>query len=233
MSRFMYEKYLKRVFDVVLGTLALILFIPVGLVVATAIKLTSKGPIIFKQERTGLNGSTFYMYKFRTMTHSNNLKDTTKPNELTTTGKIIRALSLDEIPQLINVLKGEMSIVGPRPWIIEYHQHMTEKQRQRTNVLPGITGLAQIKGRNSISVFTKINYDLEYVHGISFKRDAKIVIATILAVLTKKGAHIEKLSIHKEIDDLKAQEITKSKTISIKPSISNPQPDKALIETTA
>jgi lipopolysaccharide/colanic/teichoic acid biosynthesis glycosyltransferase/glycosyltransferase involved in cell wall biosynthesis len=201
----MYQKYLKRTFDTTVSLIVLMLALPVGIIVAALIKIDSKGPTIFKQKRTGKNGSIFNMYKFRTMTCDNNVHDTKQANKLTTLGKIIRALSLDEIPQFINILKGEMSLIGPRPWIPEYYNHMTDKQRQRNSVRPGITGLAQARGRNNLTVFDKINYDLLYIQRITFTNDVKIIVLTILALFEKTGAAIEKHAIHFEIEKLRLQ----------------------------
>lgn len=201
----MYQKYLKRTFDITISIIVLMAAIPVGLIVALLIKLDSKGPAIFKQIRAGLHGSIFNMYKFRTMTCDNNVHDTKQENKLTTLGKIIRTLSLDEIPQFMNILKGEMSLIGPRPWIPEYYKHMTADQRKRNSVRPGITGLAQARGRNSLTVFDKINYDLLYIQKITIMNDIKILVLTIIEVFKRTGATIDKLGIHHEINSLKNQ----------------------------
>ena len=198
----MYQKYLKRTFDTSVSFIVLVFALPVGIILAVFIKIDSKGPSIFKQKRTGLNGSEFKMYKFRTMAIDNDIKDTANANLLTTVGKIIRALSLDEIPQLINIIKGDMSLIGPRPWVPEYYQNMTTHQRMRVSVRPGITGLAQARGRNNLSVFEKISYDLQYVDNVTFVNDVKIIILTVLALFEKSGAAIEKSAIHQEIQTL-------------------------------
>jgi lipopolysaccharide/colanic/teichoic acid biosynthesis glycosyltransferase len=202
----MYQKYLKRTFDTIISIIVLMLSLPVGIIVAVIIKLDSKGPAIFRQKRTGLNGSIFSMYKFRTMSCDNNVHDIKESNRITTMGKIIRALSLDEIPQYLNVIKGEMSFIGPRPWIPEYYDNMTNKQRQRNSVRPGITGLAQARGRNTLSVLEKINLDLLYIKNVTFTNDVKIVALTVLALFKRTGAAIEKHGIHQEINILKLQQ---------------------------
>lgn len=120
-------------------------------------------------------------------------------------GRIIRRASVDELPQLINILKGEMSFVGPRPWVPEYFKNMNERQRGRVAVRPGITGLAAAKGRNGLSVFEKINYDLEYVENFSLRQDVKVVFLTMKTVLTKEGAEAGKSQVHNEINDLKLE----------------------------
>lgn len=201
----MYQKYLKRTFDTTVSIIVLMVALPIGIIVALVIKLDSRGPAIFKQKRTGRHGKVFSMYKFRTMTCDNNVLDTKEANRITTMGKIIRALSLDEIPQFVNVIKGEMSFIGPRPWIPEYYDNMTNKQRQRNSVRPGITGLAQVRGRNNLSVLEKINLDLLYIKNVTFTNDVKIVVLTVLALFEKTGAAIEKHGIHQEINELKLQ----------------------------
>lgn len=201
----MYQPYIKRTLDTSVSFIVLVFALPVGVILAVFIKIDSKGPSIFKQKRTGLNGAEFNMYKFRTMASHNDIKDTDKDNLLTTVGKIIRALSLDEIPQLINIIKGDMSLIGPRPWVPEYYQNMTTRQRKRVSVRPGITGLAQARGRNNLNVFEKINYDLQYVNNVTFVNDVKIMALTALALFEKTGAAIEKSAIHHEIQSLMSQ----------------------------
>lgn len=201
-----YQRFLKRFLDIVFAILlSIALFIPF-ILIAIAIKLSSKGPVFFTQTRTGLGGLNFKLIKFRSMTHNNDVRDFTRENELTAIGKVIRRLSLDEIPQIINILKGEMSFIGPRPWIPEYYQCMNSMQRQRVGVLPGITGLAQTSGRNDIDIYQKINYDLNYVSSISIWNDILIIIKTITTVFTTSGVDIKKSSIHQEIKLLKSQD---------------------------
>jgi teichuronic acid biosynthesis glycosyltransferase TuaG len=201
----MYQKYLKRTFDTTLAFIVLMVAMPLGILIAMLIRIDSKGPVVFKQKRTGLHGSVFNMYKFRTMLADNNVNDADQANQLTTLGKIIRALSLDEIPQFVNIIKGEMSVIGPRPWIPEYYQHMTDEQRKRTIVKPGITGLAQARGRNNLNVFDKINFDLLYIKEVSFVNDVKIIVYTIQSLFEKTGCYIEKYGIHQEIQTLRLQ----------------------------
>lgn len=204
----MYQQYIKRTLDTVLAVVALIILLPLCLVIALLIKLTSKGPALFTQERTGYLGNNFRVYKFRTMTHNNDVHDAATPNKLTKFGKSIRTFSLDELPQLLNVVKGEMALIGPRPWIPEYHKRMNNSQRQRVSVRPGITGLAQVRGRNDLSVHEKLEQDLIYVDNLSFREDLKVTVLTIRAMFRKTGIEIEKLAIHKELDDLHNQEDT-------------------------
>ena len=166
---------LKRGLDFTLALIGLILLSPLMLIVSIAIKLDSKGPVLFKQERTGKDGKTFMLYKFRSMAVDNDVHDMSCEDKHTKVGNFIRKTSIDELPQFINILKGDMSFIGPRPWITDYWDNMTAEQRHRYDVVPGITGLAQVKGRNDISIVEKINYDLEYVDKYSPIEDLKII----------------------------------------------------------
>lgn len=197
----MYQ-YIKRMFDFIIAIILMIIFLVPMLIIGILIKLDSKGPVFFKQERTGKYGKNFKVYKFRSMTANNDVHDFSKQDQHTKIGNILRKLSLDELPQLINIIKGEMSFIGPRPWIPDYYENMTEYQRHRNDVLPGITGLAQIKGRNNISILAKINYDLEYVKNYSFIQDVKIFFLTIKTVLSKEGADAGKSTIQTELETL-------------------------------
>lgn len=201
-------KYVKRGIDLVMAVLLLIIFLIPMLIIAVLIKLDSKGPVLFKQKRTGLKGKVFNLYKFRSMVTDNDVHDFSKGDQHTKVGNILRKTSLDELPQIINIIKGEMSFIGPRPWITDYYDNMSEKQRHRNDVLPGITGLAQAKGRNNISINEKINYDLEYVKNYSFRQDVKIVFLTIKTVLSKEGADAGKNTIQNELEDLKTQNLS-------------------------
>lgn len=201
-------KYVKHGIDLIMAVLLLIIFLIPMLIIAVLIKLDSKGPVLFKQKRTGLKGKVFNLYKFRSMVTDNDVHDFSKGDQHTKVGNILRKTSLDELPQIINILKGEMSFIGPRPWITDYYDNMNEKQRHRNDVLPGITGLAQAKGRNNISINEKINYDLEYVKNYSFRQDVKIVFLTIKTVLSKEGADAGKNTIQNELEDLKTQNLS-------------------------
>jgi undecaprenyl phosphate N,N'-diacetylbacillosamine 1-phosphate transferase len=175
--------------DKVLALILIILFLPIMLIVAFLIYLWDGKPIIFKQKRPGYKERIFEIYKFRTMTNEKDKNGNLLPDEkrLKGIGKIIRSLSLDELPQLFNVLKGDMSFVGPRPLLIEYLPLYTKKQEKRHNVKPGITGLAQVKGRNSLTWKEKFEYDVYYVENLSFWLDLKIIFLTIWKVLKKEG----------------------------------------------
>ncbi len=195
--------FIKRVFDISMALVLTVLLSPVMLITAIAIKVENNGPAIFKQERTGKNGKTFMLYKFRSMVIENDVRDFEKEDKRTKVGEVIRKLSIDELPQLFNILKGQMAFIGPRPWIPEYYERINEEQKHRCDVLPGITGLAQAKGRNNISIFEKIGYDLEYVENFSIFEDIKIVFLTIKTVLSKEGAEAGKSTIKHELDALK------------------------------
>lgn len=202
----MYRKYIKRVLDFTLSLIALIILSPIYLVLAILVRIKLGSPIIFKQERPGLNEKIFTLYKFRTMTDEKDENGKLLPDEvrLTKFGKFLRSTSLDELPELINIIKGDMSIVGPRPLLVEYLPLYNEKQRCRHNVRPGLTGYAQISGRNSISWEEKFNDDLMYIENITFTEDLKIVLKTALKVIKREGisqegnATMEKFTGNKE-----------------------------------
>ena len=198
-------KYVKRVFDILLSITLIILFGIPMLIVAICIKLEDGGAVIFKQKRMGKDLKPFEIYKFRSMIENRKqLERKLTHDEMTTkVGKFIRKTSLDELPQIFNVLKGEMSFIGPRPWVLEYYEWFTDTQKKRCNVLPGISGLAQVKGRNGINVIRKIEYDLEYVNHFGFKYDMKILLETIKVILGKKDSEITETGINDEIGILK------------------------------
>ena len=198
----------KYMFDRIVSLFGLIILSPLILLISILIKLDSKGPVLFKQERTGKNGERIYIYKFRTMTEKNDVHDLSKEDEHTRVGKILRKTSLDELPQLFSIAIGTMSFIGPRPWIHDYYENMNDNQRHRCDVRPGLTGLAQCNGRNDISIFEKIEYDLEYIKNYSLIQDIKIIFLTIITVFTGSGADAGKSTIEKELNDLKKQNNT-------------------------
>lgn len=185
----MYRRVFKRVFDVILSALALIVLSPVFLVVATMVRIKLGSPVVFKQQRPGKGERLFDIYKFRTMTDAKDAEGVLLPDEarLTSFGKALRSTSLDELPELLNILKGDMSIVGPRPLLVEYLPRYNAFQRRRHEVRPGLTGLAQINGRNSITWEEKFAYDICYVNDISFLTDCRIVAKTIGKVFAREG----------------------------------------------
>ncbi|MCJ8009125.1 sugar transferase [Lederbergia wuyishanensis] len=180
---------MKRLLDFLCSVCMLITFFPLIICIGLLVKMKLGSPIFFKQQRPGLNGKPFYLYKFRTMTDEMDEDGKLKPDviRLTSFGKFLRKYSLDELPQLINVLKGELSLVGPRPLLMEYLSLYTEEQAKRHLVKPGITGWAQINGRNTISWEKKFELDLWYVNNQTFLLDIKILFLTIKKVLSSEG----------------------------------------------
>jgi len=185
----LYRRYFKRPMDFLLSLIAIIVLSPVLLTIAILVRINLGSPIIFKQERPGLNEKIFTLYKFRTMTNEKDENGQLLPNDkrLTKFGRALRSTSLDELPELYNILKGDMSFVGPRPLLVEYLPLYNEHQRKRHNVRPGLSGLAQVNGRNAITWEEKFDYDIEYVENISFLLDMKIIFQTIIKVLKREG----------------------------------------------
>lgn len=200
---------LKKVFDKILAIILLIIFAIPMLIISIAIKIEDGGTIIYKSKRMGKGLKIFSTYKFRSMKmQRKELEGKFTHDEMVTkVGKFIRKTSLDELPQLFNILKGEMSFIGPRPWIPEYYEWFTEEQKRRTEVLPGISGLAQVRGRNGISIFQKLEYDIEYVDNMSLKQDVKIIAKTIKTVFEKKDAEITETGIKEEIKELRESQL--------------------------
>ena len=169
--------------------MAVIVLLPVMLIIAVLVRIKLGSPVIFKQERPGKNEKIFKMYKFRTMTNGTDSNGDLLPDEkrLTKFGKFLRSTSLDELPELINIIKGDMSIVGPRPLLVRYLPLYNEKQKHRHDVRPGFTGYAQVNGRNTISWEEKFGLDVYYVNHISFFMDVKIILKTVKTVLFREG----------------------------------------------
>lgn len=184
-----YEKYIKRLLDFLLSFVAVILLSPVLLVTFILVRIKLGAPAIFKQKRPGKDEKIFCLYKFRTMSDARDENGKLLPDEvrLTGFGKKLRSTSLDELPELFNIIKGDMSIVGPRPLLVKYLPLYNEEQKRRHEVRPGFTGLAQVNGRNAISWEEKFEWDVKYVDSISFAQDFKIVLKTIKTVLSKEG----------------------------------------------
>lgn len=175
--------------DILLSLIALIVLVPVLLIVAILVKIKLGSPIIFKQKRVGLNEKIFTLYKFRTMTDDRDENGELLPDSirLTKLGKMLRYTSLDELPQLFNILKGDMSLIGPRPLLVEYLPFYNEHQKRRHNVRPGLSGLAQISGRNTITWEDRFDLDVKYTHNITFLGDLKIMFITLKKVFNKEG----------------------------------------------
>ena len=184
-----YEKYIKCPQDFILALFALIVLSPVLLLLAVLVRLNLGAPILFKQERPGLNGKIFRLYKFRTMTNETDEKGQLLPDEqrMTRFGKLLRSTSMDELPSLINVLRLELALVGPRPLLVRYLPRYNAHQARRHEVRPGFTGYAQVHGRNAISWEEKFDYDVHYVDHITFLGDWKILFQTVITVLRRDG----------------------------------------------
>ncbi|WP_409252143.1 sugar transferase [Bacillus sp. SCS-153A] len=198
-----YRRLLKRPMDFILSLIAIFILSPVLLVVAVLVRAKLGSPIIFKQQRPGLNEKIFTMYKFRTMTDEKDENGDLLPDSvrLTKFGKLLRATSLDELPELFNILKGDMSIVGPRPQLVKDMVFMTQEQKKRHDVLPGLTGWAQVNGRNCVTWEEKLSLDHEYVQNITFIHDWKIIFLTITKVFIRDGISAEGMDTAEDFGD--------------------------------
>lgn len=188
-KRKIYGRYVKRIFDVIFACIFLFSLSPVLLLTALLVRIKLGSPVIFRQSRGGLYGREFMILKFRTMSDKRDSEGNLLPDTERTTrfGGFLRKTSIDELPQLINILRGEMSFVGPRPQLAEFLPHYTEKEKLRHTVRPGLTGLAQVKGRNSIPWSERFELDVEYAKSVSLLLDLKIVFLTLITLLGKSG----------------------------------------------
>lgn len=188
-NNFMYKKYVKRILDILFASVMIIVLIPVYLLTSILVAIFMGCPVVFKQARPGKDNKIFYLYKFRTMTNEKDENGNLLPDyqRLTDFGKFLRSTSIDELPELFNILKGEMSFVGPRPLLVKYLELYNDKQIHRHDVRPGLTGLAQVNGRNALTWKEKFNYDIEYVNNISFLFDMKIIFKTFSVVFQRKN----------------------------------------------
>lgn len=188
-----YEKYIKRILDITLSGAAIIVLSPMMGVTAILVRKKLGSPVIFKQKRPGKDEKIFTMYKFRTMTDERDEKGELLPDNvrLTKFGKLLRSTSLDELPELFNIFKGDMSIIGPRPLLVQYLPLYNERQKRRHEVRPGLSGLAQINGRNAITWEQKFNYDVEYVKKVSFALDVSIVIKTMIKAFKREDINAD------------------------------------------
>lgn len=188
-----YEKYIKRLLDILCSLVVLVMFWWLYIILAILVRIKLGSPILFKQQRPGKNEKIFNMYKFRTMTDARDENGNLLPDEmrLTKFGKMLRATSLDELPEIFNILKGDMSLIGPRPLLSKDVEYMTELQLRRHCVRPGLTGLAQCNGRNLLNWDTKLSKDVEYVNQLSFKMDVSIIFRTIYKVFKHEGVEFE------------------------------------------
>lgn len=185
----MYRKWIKRLLDFISATFFIVVLSPIFIILFLTVRLFLGSPALFKQKRPGLNGKPFYLYKFRTMLdiHSKNGVLLSDAERLTRFGKILRSTSLDELPELFNVIKGDMSLVGPRPLLMDYLPFYSKHQRQRHVARPGITGWAQVNGRNTLSWEKKFEFDVWYVHHCSFFLDCRIIFLTLLKIIKREG----------------------------------------------
>lgn len=188
-NRGFYEKYIKRPQDLAVALIAIILLSPLLLIISIFVRIKLGGPIIFRQKRVGQNENIFEIYKFRTMTDKRNENGELLPDSdrLTRFGLFLRSTSLDELPELFNIIRGDMSIIGPRPLLVQYLPLYNEYQRRRHEVRPGLSGLAQVNGRNTLDWEEKFRLDVEYVDNISFLGDWKIIFLTIKKVFKREG----------------------------------------------
>ncbi|NUU75304.1 sugar transferase [Paenibacillus xylanilyticus] len=186
---FLYKKFLKRPIDFILSLFSIIILSPIFLVLILLVRLKLGSPVIFKQERPGLNQKIFTLYKFRTMTDKKDESGRLLPDSirLTKFGKMLRSTSLDELPELFNILKGEMSLVGPRPLLVQYLTLYNDHQSRRHTVRPGLSGLAQVSGRNALSWNDKFDLDVKYVDNVTFFLDCKIIFLTFKKVFIREG----------------------------------------------
>ena len=188
-----YSKYIKRLLDILISLTFIVLFSWLYLILVILVRIKLGSPVLFCQERPGYNEKIFKLYKFRTMTDKRDEKGNLLPDSerLTRFGSMLRSTSLDELPEMLNILKGDMSLIGPRPLLVEYLPYYTEEERLRHSVRPGLTGLAQVSGRNYLAWDKRLAKDVEYVNHISFIMDVRIIIKTIMVVFKKEDVSVD------------------------------------------
>ena len=188
-----YEKYIKRLLDIILSLAALMVLLPILLLTAVLVRIKLGSPVIFRQERPGRYGKIFRLYKFRSMTDDRDETGNLLPDDLRLTrfGRLLRSTSLDELPELLNILRGDMSIVGPRPLLVKYLPLYNDEQKHRHDVRPGLTGWAQVHGRNLLSWEDKFRCDVWYTRNISFVTDVRIVLLTVKCIFAREGISSE------------------------------------------
>ncbi len=207
----MYAKYVKRILDFLISLIAIIILSPIYLIVAILVRFKLGSPVIFKQKRPGKDGKIFTLYKFRTMSDKKDENGNLLPDKdrLTKFGKVLRSTSLDELPELVNILKGEMSLIGPRPLAVSYLPYYNEKEKHRHDVRPGLTGLAQINGRNNLNWEDRFAYDIEYVNNITFINDVKIFFKTFIKVFKKEDISVRGTGKTIDFDEYRKQQLEK------------------------
>lgn len=208
----MYAKYFKRILDFLLSLIALIVLSPILIIIAILVRVKLGSPVIFKQQRPGKNEKIFTLYKFRSMTDKRDANGNLLPDSerLTKFGKALRSTSLDELPELFNILKGDMAIVGPRPLLVRYLPYYTEEERHRHDVRPGLTGLAQIHGRNTTNWNDRFKYDVEYTNKITLWVDIEILLKTVIKVIKKEDILVGKEQILLDLDEVRKNDYSKS-----------------------
>ena len=209
----MYKKYIKRWMDIILSGIALVFLSPVMAVTALLVRFKLGSPVMFKQDRPGKDEKIFKLYKFRSMTDAKDSKGNLLPDEdrLPKFGRLLRSTSLDELPELINIFKGDMSIVGPRPLLVRYLPFYKKEERVRHSVRPGLTGLAQVNGRNNLGWDDRLAMDAKYARNISFIGDVKIILQTVLKVIKRSDIVSGDQLIMKDLDEERAYMVEKSK----------------------
>lgn len=212
----LYAKYIKRMFDIALSATGLLLLLPIYLVVAFLVRIKLGSPVIFCQLRPGKGEKIFKLYKFRTMTEAKDENGQLLPDEarLTKFGKVLRSTSLDELPELINILKGEMSVVGPRPLAVQYLPYYNQLERHRHDMRPGLTGLAQISGRGQIGWEERFAYDLRYIENVSLRMDVTILFRTVQKVFLREN--IVSAEGLKNFDEFRRCQIQESQTEQVR-----------------
>lgn len=204
----MYKKYIKRILDFILALLAIIMLSPIYIVISIFVLMFMGWPILFKQPRPGKNEEIFNMYKFRTMNNKKDKKGNLLPDKdrLTKFGMFLRKTSLDELPEIFQILTGRMSLVGPRPLVVDYLPYYTETEHQRHDILPGLTGWAQINGRNGLQWEERFKYDLQYINNVSFIFDCKIVYLTLRKVLHCSDIVVRGTGENKDFDEYRREQ---------------------------
>ena len=199
----MYKKYIKRFLDIVFSLVAIIVFLPIYVIIGLLVMIYLGRPIIYKSQRVGKDEKIFTLYKFRSMTNQKDINGKLLPDEirLNKFGQILRSTSLDELPEIVNVLKGDMSIIGPRPLPEIYQNYYNETERLRHKVRPGLSGLAQVNGRNAISWEQKFAYDVQYINNITFMGDVKIFLKTIVKVIKKSDIGVAGIDLPKSFHE--------------------------------